>query len=71
MTTPITKVLVVSGFLAFTALGLFAADRINRPVTAVAIAPQPGPAVLRDADDTPQPRECDPRRGVSQLCDYP
>jgi len=66
-----TKALVVASFLAFTGAGLYAADRAYRPVThPIALAPQPGPAVDRNADDVPQPRDCDPKRGIDRLCDY-
>jgi hypothetical protein len=71
MNQPMTKALVVASFLAFTGAGLYGADRVYRPDTQpVELTPQPGPAIDRNADQTPQPRECDPRRGVDSLCDY-
>ena len=71
MNQPIAKALVIAGFLAFTGVGLFAADRAYRPDTrAVALAPQPGPAIDREADQVLQPRECDLERGVVTLCSY-
>jgi len=67
--SPFTKALVIASFLAFTAAGLFAADRAYRPATAaVDIAPQPGPAVQREADAVATPRECDVQRGIDQQC---
>lgn len=71
MNQPIAKALVVSSFLAFTGLGLYAADRAYRPDThPVALTPQPGPAIDREADAVRQPRECDIERGVVTLCSY-
>lgn len=69
--TPTTKTLVLAGFVAFTAVGLYAADRTFRPDTQpVALAPQPGPAIQRDADDVAQPRECDEQKGIETQCTY-
>jgi hypothetical protein len=71
MNQPIAKTLVVCSFLAFTGVGLYAADRAYRPDTRpVAIAAQPGPAIGREADGVRQPRECDVERGVLTLCSY-
>lgn len=67
----LTKALVVSGFLAFTGAGLYAADKIYRPDTQpVPLAAQPGPAIDRNAEETRQPRECDLERGVVVMCTY-
>ena len=69
--THLTKALVIASFLAFTGAGLYAADRVYRPETRpVALSPQPGPAADRTADATPQPRECEPERGIDTLCSY-
>jgi hypothetical protein len=71
MTQTATKALVVASFVAFTGAGLYGADRAYRPDTQpVALAPQPGPAIGRNADEVPQPRECDSQRGIDMLCDY-
>ena len=68
--SPVAKALIVSGFLAFTAVGLYAADAY-RPVSgAVEIAPQPGPAIQREADAIATPRECDNLRGIDRMCTY-
>jgi hypothetical protein len=67
----LTKALIVAGFVAFTGAGLFAADRSYRqPAGEVALAPQPGTAVQREADAIEQPRECDEHRNVVQQCTY-
>jgi len=69
--TPTTKTLILAGFVAFSAAGLYAADRTFRPAThPVALAPQPGPAIQRDADEVPQPRECDELKGIETQCTY-
>jgi len=69
--TLLTKALIVSGFVAFTGAGLFAADRSSRqPAGEVALAPQPGTALQREADAIAQPRECDEQRNVVTQCTY-
>ena len=71
MTQSTTKALIVASILGFTGAGLYGADRANRPSTqAVELAPQPGPAIDRNVDATPQPRECDSLRNIYLLCDY-
>ena len=67
----LTKALIIAGFIAFTGAGLLAADRGQRqPDGEVALAPQPGTAVQREADAIAQPRECDESRNVVQQCTY-
>ena len=69
--THLTKALVIASFLAFTGAGLYAADRVYRPAAeAVEIAALPGPAVQREADAIPTPRECEPEKGIDQNCTY-
>ena len=59
------KVFFVTLMLA--AAGLVAADFVPR-AKMVDLAPQPGVPAGRDVDTTPQPRECDPARGVDTVC---
>lgn len=68
--TPLTKALVIASFLAFTALGLYAAEAYRPAVEPVEIAPLPGPAIQREADAIATPRQCDLQRGIDQLCTF-
>ena len=71
MTQSATKALIVASIIGFSGAGLYGADRAYRPSTHPGeLAPQPGPAIDRNADEVPQPRECDSLRGIDRLCDY-
>ena len=71
MTQSTTKALIIASIIGFSGAGLYGADRAYRPSThPVELAAQPGPAIDRNADETPQPRECDSLRNIYLLCDY-